>query len=721
MAGKHSKSTNTKPNNVKKTFLYVLVAGIGLTGCNSNKSEQKTENPFFADYNTPHQTVPFDLIKFEHFEPAFMEGMKQGLLEIDAIANSKETPTFENTIIAYEKSGALLDKVSDVFYNIKGSENTDSIAALAKRLSPLMTKYSADISLNENLFKRIKSVYEQKDELTLSVEELSMLDKIYSGFVRSGANLAADEKDQLRAIDSELSALTLQFGDNVLAETNSFELLIDNEKDLAGLPAGVIAGAAETAKAAGKEGKWLFTTQSPSMLPFLQYADNRDLREKIYMGYINRGNNNNEFDNKEIAKKIVNLRLKRAQLFGFSNHAEFVLDKNMAKTPENAFKLLNQLWAAALPNAKKEVIEMQKVIDQEGGKFQLASWDWWYYSDKVKKAKYDLDEEELKPYFEINNVRDGAFALATNLYGIKFIPRNDIAKFNPENQVFELQEADGSHIGIFYLDYHPRASKRGGAWMSAFRKQSGFGTDKLVTPVIMNICNFTKPVGDTPSLLTPDEVETLFHEFGHALHGFLSKCKYNMLSGTSVSRDFVELPSQVMENWCFEPEMLALYAKHYQTGEVIPVELVKKIQDAGKFNQGFATVEYLAASMLDLKYHTLTEELTEDVMTFEKKYLDELGLIPEIYSRYRSTYFNHIFSDPVGYSAGYYAYIWAGVLDSDAFMAFKETSLFDKETAAAFRDNVLAKGGTEDPMELYKKFRGAEPSIDALLIKRGLK
>ena len=701
---------------MKKTFLYVLIAGIGLTACNDNKSEQKTDNPFFADYNTPHQTPPFDLINFEHFEPAFTEGMVQGRAEIDAIANSKETATFENTIVAYEKAGKLLGKVSDVFFNIKGSENTDSIAALAKRLSPIMTKYSADISLNENLFKRIKTVYEQKDQLELSVEEQNMLEKIYQGFVRSGANLPADKKEQLRAIDSELSSLTLQFGDNILKETNSFKLVIDNEKDLAGLPAGVVAAAAE---ASGEEGKWLFTTQKPSMLPFLQYAENRELRKQLYMGYVNRGNNNNEFDNKENAKKIVNLRIKRAQLFGYNNHAEFVLEKNMAKTPAKAFELLNKIWKAALPNAKKEVAEMQKMIAKEGGKFKLASYDWWFYADKVKKAKYDLDEEELKPYFEINNVRDGAFTLATKLYGIKFIPRNDIAKFNPENQVFELQEEDGSHIGIFYLDYHPRASKRGGAWMSSFRKQSGFGTAKPVTPIILNICNFTKPVGDTPSLLTPDEVETLFHEFGHALHGFLSKCEYNYLSGTSVSRDFVELPSQVMENWCFEPEMLALYAKHYQTGEVIPVELVKKIQNAGKFNQGFATIEYLAASMLDMKYHTLSNELTEDVMTFEKNYLDELGLIPEIYSRYRSTYFNHIFAG--GYSAGYYAYIWAGVLDSDAFMAFKETSLFDKATAKAFRDNVLAKGGTEDPMELYKAFRGAEPSIDPLLIKRGLK
>ncbi|WP_243421755.1 M3 family metallopeptidase [Marinifilum breve] len=704
---------------MKKTFLYLLVAGMAFTACDGKKSEQKTDNPFFAEYNTPHQTPPFDLIKFEHFEPAFMKGMEEGRAEIDAIANSKEAPTFENTILAYEKSGALLDKVGNVFYNIKGSENNDSIAALAKRLSPITTKYYGDISLNENLFKRIKTVYEQKDQLELSVEEQTMLEKIYQGFVRGGANLPADKKEKLRAIDSEISSLTLQFGENVLNETNAFELVIDKKEDLAGLPAGVVAAAAETAKAKGKEGKWVFTTQKPSMLPFLQYADKRELRKKLYMGYVNRGNNNNEYDNKEIAKKLVNLRIQRAKLFGYNNYAEYVLEKNMAKTPEKAFELLNKLWKAALPNAKKEVKEMQKIINKEGGKFKLASWDWWYYADKVKKAKYNLDEEELRPYFEINNVREGAFALANKLWGVKFIERNDIPKFNPENQVFEMQEADGSHIGIFYMDFHPRTSKRGGAWMSSFRKQSGFGTDKEVTPIIMNICNFTKAVGDTPALLTPDEVETLFHEFGHALHGFFSKCKYNYLSGTSVARDFVELPSQVMENWCFEPEMLAIYAKHYKTGEVIPAELVKKIQDAGKFNQGFATVEYLAASMLDMKYHTLTEELTEDVMTFEKNYLEGLGLIPEIYSRYRSTYFNHIFAG--GYSAGYYAYIWAGVLDTDAFQAFKETNLFDKQTAKLFRDNVLSRGGTEDPMKLYKQFRGAEPSIEPLLNKRGLK
>ncbi|WP_320019260.1 M3 family metallopeptidase [Labilibaculum manganireducens] len=704
---------------MKKTFLYVLVAGIGLTACNSNKSEQKTENPFFADYNTPHQTAPFDLIKFEHFEPAFMEGMKQGRAEIDAIANNTEAPTFENTIEAMDKAGQLLTKVSNVFFNLSGSDTNDSIQALSKRLAPELTKYGADIDLNENLFKRVKAVYEQKNELNLDVEANTLLEKTYKGFVRGGADLDAGKKAKLRTIDEKLSLLTLQFGENQLAENNAFVLLIDNEDDLAGLPESVKAAAAETATAKGEEGKWAFTLDKPSMLPFLQYADNRDLRKKIYMGYVNRCNNDNEFDNKKVLSEIANLRVERAQLFGFKSHADYILAENMAKTPEKVFELLNKLWDAALPNAKLEAAEMQKVIDKEGGKFKLASYDWWYYAEKVKKAKYNLDESELRPYFEINNVRDGAFELAHRLYGINFIERNDISKYNKDVQTWELQEADGTHIGIFYLDYFPRASKRGGAWMNSFRKQSGWQTENAITPIICNVCNFTKPVGDQPALLSVDEVETLFHEFGHALHGFLSRCKYNTLSGTAVSRDFVELPSQVMENWCLEPEMLALYAKHYQTGEVIPVELVKKVQDAGKFNQGFATVEYLAASLLDMKYHTLSEVQDIDVPKFEDDYLKSIGLIPEIYSRYRSTYFAHIFSG--GYSSGYYAYIWAGVLDSDAFQAFKETGLFNKETAAAFRNNVLAKGGTEDPMELYKRFRGAEPNIDALLIKRGLK
>lgn len=717
---------------MKKTFLYVLIAGIGFTACKQNKSEQKTDNPFFATYNTPYQTPPFDLIKFKHYEPAFMAGMKEGREEIDAIANNTETPTFENTIEALDKSGKLLSKVSNVFFNLTGSDTNDSLQVLSKKMAPELTKYESDIKLNEKLFKRIKTVYDQKDKLKLdaegntskesvklSVEENTLLEKTYKSFVRGGADLNKEQKAKLRKIDEKLALLTLKFGENLLADNNAFEMVIDNEKDLAGLPESVKAAAAETANEKGKEGKWVFTLNKPSMIPFLQYASNRELRKKIYMGYVSRGNHNDKNDNKKVLTEITNLRLERAQLFGFKNHAEYILDTNMAKNPENVMSLLNKLWDAALPNAKKEVKEMQKIIDQEGGKFKLASYDWWYYAEKVKKAKYDLDESELRPYFELNNVRAGAFTLANKLYGIKFVERHDISKYNKDVQTWEVQEADGTHIGIFYLDYFPRASKRGGAWMNSFRKESGFGEKDAVTPIICNVCNFTKPVGDKPALLSVDEVETLFHEFGHALHGFLSRCKYNTLSGTAVSRDFVEFPSQVMENWCMEPEMLALYAKHYKTDKTIPLELVKKIQNAGKFNQGFATVEYLAASLLDMKYQTLTKTQDIDVEKFESDYLNSIGLIPEIYPRYRSTYFAHIFSG--GYSAGYYAYIWAAVLDSDAFQAFKETGLFNKETAKALRDNVLAKGGSDEPMKLYKQFRGAEPSIDALLIKRGLK
>ncbi|MCT4614919.1 MAG: M3 family metallopeptidase [Marinifilaceae bacterium] len=702
---------------MKKIIIPFLALGLFVSSCQEKK--QTTDNPFFSEYNTPHQTPDFSKIKFEHYEPAFMEGIKQGRAEIDAIANNSQEATFENTIEALDKAGALLGKVSDVYYNLSGSDTNEQIQALSKKLSPELTKYSSDINLNEKLFKRIKSVYEKQDKLNLTTEQKTLLDKTYKSFVRGGADLDADKKAKLRELDTELSLLSLQFGENLLADNNAFELVIDNKKDLAGLPESVIAAAAETAKAKNKAGKWVFTLDKPSMIPFLQYADNRDLRKKIYMGYVNRCNNNNANDNKKVLSKIVNLRIERANLMGYKSHADYILENNMAKTPDQVFALLNKLWNAALPNAKKEAAEMQKLINKEGGKFKLASWDWWYYAEKVKKAKYNLDEEELRPYFEINNVRDGAFKLAEKLYGIKFVQRNDISKYNEAVQTWELQEADGTHIGIFYLDYHPRSSKRGGAWMNSFRKQRNWGEKDAVSPIIVNVCNFTKPIGDKPALLSVDEVETLFHEFGHALHGFFSRCKYNTLSGTSVSRDFVELPSQVMENWCLEPEMLALYAKHYKTGEIIPNELVKKVQNAGKFNQGFGTVEYLAASLLDMKYHTLTEPIENlDVEKFEADYLKSIGLIPEIYSRYRSTYFAHIFSG--GYSSGYYAYIWAGVLDSDAFQAFKETSLFNKETAAKFRNNVLSNGGTEDPMVLYQRFRGKKPSEDALLRKRGL-
>ena len=561
------------------------------------------------------------------------------------------------------------------------------------------------------------SPHDQKDSLDLNAEQSMLLEKFYKGFVRSGANLDDDGKARLREINKEMSLLTLQFGENILKEDNAFELVIEKEEDLAGLPDAVIKGAAEAAQGLGHEGKWVFTLHKPSMIPFLQYSEKRDLREKIFKAYINRGNNDNELDNKANATRLAALRVERAKLLGYDTHAHFVLEENMAKVPKNVYDLLYQLWEPALKMAKKEVKELQKMIDNEGKDFKLKPWDWWYYAEKLKKAKYDLDEEMLRPFFKLENVIQGVFDVANKLWGIQFVERFDIPKYHEDVKIFEVQEADGTHIGILYTDYFPRASKRGGAWMNSFRKQSK-KNGKMVTPVICNVGNFSKPTGDKPSLISFEEVTTLFHEFGHALHGLLSNCTYRRLSGTSVSRDFVELPSQIMENWAKHPEVIKTYAKHYETGEPIPQELVDKITKASLFNMGFITVEYLAASFLDMDWHTLTEAEEQDCFEFEDKSLNKIGLIPEIVVRYRSPYFNHIFAG--GYSSGYYSYIWAEVLDSDAFEAFKETSLFDQDTAQSYRKNILEAGGTEDPMTLYKRFRGAEPSVEPLLKKRGL-
>ncbi|UCE07220.1 MAG: M3 family metallopeptidase [bacterium] len=697
---------------MKQAILLILLSTILLWTC--SKTDQ---NPFFTEWKTPFQTPPFEKIKEQHYMPAFEEGMKQQQQEIEAIVNNPEAPAFENTIEAMEKSGALLTKVDNVFENLKSAHTNDSLQSIAKRVAPLLSKHEDDILLNDKLFQRVKAVYEQKDELDLTAEQHKILEEYYKDFVRGGANLDEEKKTELREINKELAVLTLQFGDNVLKEDNAFELVIEKQEDLAGLPENVIKGAAEAAKERGHEGKWVFTLHKPSMIPFLQYSNKRDLREKIFKAYVNRGNNDNELDNKVILSKIAALRVRKANLLGYKTHADFVLEKNMAKTPENVYDFLHQLWKPALNMAKKEAYELQSMIFEEGNNFQLQPWDWWYYAEKLKKARYDLDEEMLRPYLKLENVIDGAFTVATKLYGITFKERKDIPKYHPDVKVFELKEADGTYIGILYTDYFPRASKRGGAWMNAYRKQSNLD-EKKVTPVICNVGNFSKPTKDNPSLLSFEEVSTLFHEFGHALHGLLSNCSYPKLSGTDVARDFVELPSQIMENWASEPEVLKMYAKHYQTGEPIPDELIEKIKAASKFNQGFATVEYLAASFLDMDWHTLTEPKDLDAIEFENQSMEKIAMIPQIIVRYRSPYFRHIFSG--GYSAGYYVYIWAEVLDADAFQAFKETSLFDQKTAQAFRENILAKGGTEDPMVLYKRFRGAEPKIDALLERRGL-
>jgi len=697
---------------MKKLFLLLFIAGLL---CSCLKQE---ENPFFSEFDTPFQVPPFDKIQEEHYLPAFKEGMEQQNMEIEAIVNNPETPTFENTIEAIESTGSLLRKVGSVFGVLNGSMTNDNMQNIAREIAPLRSKHRDNIRLNEKLFQKIKAVYEQKDKLDLKTEQNTLLVKYYKDFVRSGANLDEEKKTRLKEINQEISILTVKFGENVLKENNRFEMVIDKKEDLAGLPQAVITGAAEAAKEREYEGKWVFTIHKPSMIPFLQYSENRALREKIFKAYINKGNNNDELDNKDNLAKIAALRVERANLLGYKTHADYVLENNMAKKPENVYKFLEQLWKPALKMAKKEAKELQEMISKEGHDFKLQPWDWWYYSGKLKKAKYALDEEMLRPYFKLENARDGAFSVAGKLYGIQFIEREDIPKYHEDARVFEVKEADGSHIGILYTDYFPRASKRGGAWMNSFRKQSRLH-GKEIYPVITNNGNFSKPTGGKPALISSEEVLTLFHEFGHGLHGLLSDCTYNRLSGTSVSRDFVEVQSQIMENWAFEPEVLKMYAKHYETGEVIPQELIDKLKKASHFNQGFVTVEYLAASFLDMDWHTLAEAKELDADEFEEASLNKIGLIPEIIVRYKSPYFGHIFSG--GYASGYYSYIWAEVLDADAFQAFKETSLFDQKTAQSFRENILERGGTEDPMVLYKRFRGAEPKVEPLLKKRGLK
>lgn len=699
---------------MKSMLLLILVILVAISSC----TRQGDQNPFFSEYKTPFETAPLCNIREEHYMPAFKEGMRRHREEIKAIITNPEPATFANTIEVLEYSGDRLDKVAKVFYNLNSAHTNDQMQAIAREVAPLLSKHNDDISLNDTLFQRVKAVYEQKDKLSLNVEQKTLLDKYFKDFIRSGANLSPKKKTRMREINEELSVLSLKFGENILKENNAFELVIESEDGLDGLPGNVVASGVEAGKEKGHEGKWVYTLHKSSMIPFLQYSEKRQLREKIFTAYVNRGNNNDEYDNKAIAAKIAALRAERVQLLGFPTHAHFILDKNMAKVPENVYELLDKLWTPALKRAKAEARELQKMINREGNDFALEPWDWWYYAEKLKKEKYDLDDEILRPYFQLKNVRQGAFDLATKLWGITFTERKDIPIYHEDVKVFEVKEADGSHIGIFYTDYFVRASKRGGAWMNNYRDQY-VENGENVTPIVTNVCNFSKPAGEKPSLLSLDQVTTLFHEFGHGLHGLLSKCTYPSVSGTEVARDFVELPSQIMENWALEPEVLKTYARHYETGETIPDELIEKIKKSELFNQGFKTVEYLAASYLDMDWHTLTTTREQDILEFEDYSMNRINLIPEIIVRYRTPYFSHIFAG--GYSSGYYSYIWAEVLDADAFQAFKETDLFDKKTAKAFRDNVLSRGGTEEPMVLYKRFRGAEPNIDALLERRGLK
>lgn len=700
----------------KKSFIPFLVVASMFVGCGSENKLQ-SDNPLLAAYETPFNVPPFDKIKDEHFKPAFEEALKQHNLEIDSIVNNADKATFENTIVALENAGSLLSNVSTVFYNLNSANTNDSIQSLAKELAPQISAHSDEISLNGKLFDRVKSVYTNKDKFALDAEDLKLLEETYKGFVRSGANLSDADKESLKKINSELSVLTTQFGQNLLAETNAYELVVENKDDLAGLPTGLVSAAADVAKAKGKEGKWVFTLSNPSVMPFLQYADNRELRKNIWNAYQKRGNNDNESDNKEILVKIANLRLEKAKLLGYNSHAAYVLEESMAANPANVYQLLNKLWTPALNKAKVEAADIQKEIDAAQDTFKVAPYDWRYYAEKIRVKRFALNEEEIKPYFSLPSVREGAFETAKKLWGISFVALNNVPTYHEEVEVYEVKDKDGSHLGLLYADFFPRESKRGGAWMTSYRKQSTVD-GKRVAPVISIVCNFTKPVGDQPALLTFDEASTLFHEFGHALHGLLSNVKYKSLSGTSVSRDFVELPSQIMENWASDSEVLKTYAKHYKTGEAIPDSLITKMENAGTFDQGFATTEYLAASLLDLDFHATQKPIAGDVNMFEKKAMDKAGLIDAIIPRYRSSYFQHIFSG--GYSAGYYAYIWAEVLDSDAFAAFKEKGLFDQVTADSFRKNILEKGGTANPADLYKAFRGQEPDPIHLMKKRGL-
>lgn len=696
----------------------ILMAGMAtvLGACGSQKGADS--NPFLSEYNTPFEVPPFDKIQLEHYKPAFMQGMEEEAKEVEAIANNPEAATFENTIVALDQSGKLIRKVSSVFYGQNSADTSDEMQEISRELSPLLSKHSDDISLNPKLFARVKAVHDQMEELSLNKEQKKLVEETYKSFVRNGANLDSASQERLRELNSEIDMLQLTFGQNMLKETNAFQLVVDKKEDLAGLPETLIANAAETAKEAGMEGKWVFTLHNPSVMPFLQYAENRDLREKIFKAYINRGNNGNEADNKEVVKRLVTARLEKARLMGYDNYAEFVLEERMAKHAENVYNLLDQIWTPALAKAKEELADIQAEIKKEGKNFTAEGWDWRYYAEKAKQARFNLDENELRPYLKLENVRNGVFYVANKLYGITFTELKNIPLPHPDAEAFECKDQDGKHLGVLYMDYFPRASKRGGAWCSTYRSQTYRNGEKLA-PVVTIVCNFSKPAAGQPALLNADETETLFHEFGHALHNLFKDVHYYGVSG--VPRDFVELPSQVDEHWAFEPEVLKVYAKHYQTGEVMPNELVEKMDKSGKYGQGFATTEYLAASYLDMDFHVLKEiPQGMDVMQFENETLGKRGLLPQIPSRYRSTYFNHTMGG--GYTAGYYSYIWAEVLDADAYEAYKETGdIFNQEVAGKFRKYILTPGGIDDAMDMYVNFRGKEPGIEPLLKNRGLK
>ena len=699
-----------------KRILTISCIALLLGACGSKKDEMN-ENPFLTEWDTPYGVPPFDQIKAEHYLPAFEAAMAQQKAEIDSIANNPEAPTFENTVEALEYSGALLDKVSAVFFNLSECENSEEMEAIAEAISAPLSKHSDDISLNAKLFERIKAVYDHRDSSGMAWEEIRLTEETYKSFVRGGANVPAEKQARFREINEQLSLLSLRFGNNVLKATNEYKLVVDDKTKLAGLTEDQLAAALEAGAADPEtKGKYVFTIHNPSLLPFLSNCENRELRKELWSAYANRCTSG-ATDNTAIIDSIVNLRLERANILGFESHAAYTLDNCMAKTPQAVEELLMNVWRPAIAKAQKEADEYKAMIKAEGADFELEPCDWRYYSEKLRKEKYSLNDEEIRPYFSLENVLQGVFDVSNKLYRLSFVENKKIPTYNKEAVVYEVM-SEGEVIAILYMDFHPRASKRSGAWMTEFRGQHQTIDGENVIPIISLVCNFTKPTADKPSLLTFDEAETLFHEFGHGLHGMLSQCRYKSLAGTNVSRDFVELPSQIMENWCRHPEVMKMYAKHYKTGEVIPDEIIKKIENAGTYGQGFVNAELIAASLLDYKYHIITNPTKITLPEFEDQAMASIGLIPEIISRYKSTYFQHIFSG--GYSCGYYSYTWAAVLDNDAFEAFRENGIFDTVTADAFRYNVLELGNTKDPMELYVNFRTKQPSITPLLRNRGL-
>ncbi len=688
---------------MKKTVFLAAAAMMLATGC-KDKKQTDMDNPFFSAWGTPYEIPDFGRIKTDHYLPAFEEGMKRQKAEIDAIVNNPEAPTFENTVLAYEYSGRLLQEVSAVFFNLSSSNTSDEMDAIEEAVTPLLSAHGDDIALNAKLFERIKAVYDQRESLGLNGEQMRLLEEQYKGFVRSGANVPADKQARFRELNEQIASLTMRFAQNVLKATNAYSKKLADGSEV--------------------------TLQMPSWEPFMQTCPDRKLREELWRAYTDRCKDG-EYDNTKIIDTLVNLRLERANILSFESHADYVLDNTLAKTPNNVYKCLMDIWIPALKVAKQERDQYQRMLEKDEPGAKLQPWDWRYYAEKLRTEKYSLDDAVVRPYFALDSVLQGAFGVAGKLYGLTFAERTDLPLYDPEARSFEVKDG-GQTIGILYMDFHPRASKRSGAWMTEFRGQQRRYNFELrnskfeiqnselenVIPIISVVCNFTKPTADKPSLLNFDESETLFHEFGHALHGLLSKCTYPSLAGTNVPRDFVELPSQVMENWCRHPQVMKSYARHYQTGEAIPDELIKKIEAAATYGQGFATTELLAASLLDMDYYTLKQKRTIDPLQFEQQVMDRIGLIPEIISRYRSPYFQHVFT--TGYDAGYYSYTWTAILDADAFEAFAESGdLFNPELARKFR-HLLESGNTVEPMELYRQFRGKEPSAKALLKRKGM-